>query len=585
MTKVLLKVSAVVVDDVNITFYDDMGKPHVIPQTDPRGVAAYQAFIDGRKRGEKVVSIEWTKAAYGYGVLSDRKPNPLLKFFRARLSDVKRIFGSSEEATDIAEAERRIREISAKLHATSQSSPELPIREIKDPSPLAKDETIIAVTPEGLVPGVENLTDQYQAAEEGKASNTGPDNLLIRLSKVSSTRGHSAMEALTFLKKLDLSFLDDGSFLAYKRLRQVSEGLFVDPYSGKVFQRLGDTVCMDESLIDPSRRTACSTGLHVGSRHYMGGFYSSVPGSATFLILVQPEDVIAVPYSEQSKMRVSKYVLLANLNEKAHNLVNKNKPVDECDSTIDLIAQIVAGARPPMLGEVRISGPNGSNLTYTVNGHELPTNTSYDDAMAAAKSEAVLPSRDVTPVRTIREEKQGSAESLQPKRVYDPKARVDLNEAKNQKLRDDAAQFYARMTDKDNTDADRRDAAKELKTLQEKNKVSWAFLNLPALTSREIEDIFFITEPKKAPVKKPAPAKKKVPEQKATPKPQPAAGSSRQEQASTHWKAATSTSLSALQRKEAAQRLRELKRKAKVSWETLGLDKAKTEATLKKLLD
>lgn len=521
MTDNTVVVAAMVIDNGIITFYKLDGTPLVITQGDPRGLSMYNQYVEQRQKGKDQITLHLEPEDPSASYLTSKKRNPLIKFFKAKIKDVLNIFGQ-DQVLDTEEAEashqeaiKRVQAIAARLHKnpeTSAADDELPVRLVEAQEPLKEDETIIAVTDQGIVPGIENLSDQFAAGEEDSAPAEGPDNLIMRVAAFSAQRGHTGNELMHFVKGIDLPILLDGSYLAYKRLLHIGNGVYVDPHSKKVHQRIGDIVQMDESLVDKSRRKACSQGLHIGTRHYMGGFHSTNPDSGTMLVLVMPEDTIAVPLNERSKARVMRYLLLADLSNKAHNLVNEGKRMDDCHDTMGVVAQIVAGARPQMLGVVNIGGAGGTKLTYTINGQEYPTNISLEEAKKLSTSSPVQPTSVVKKVRTIDDEAQGNQANLTPKKVRSDKHKV---------------------------------------------------------------------KPKDA-VKKAPPVKAKA--KAATGVPAPVEGQTRQDRARALWDVVMN-SKDNNHRKEAAQQLRAFKRKAKVSWTSLGLGSYNVDGVLKKLLD
>lgn len=620
MTDHKIEVVALVVANDILTFYKTDGSAFTITQGDPRGRRLFDEFNAQRKLGVEIITLITGEDERTITHLNSKERNPALRFFRALKKDITKLFGgglSPEDGTDATHeaAEQRVRDVAARLFkgdpATDATKDELPVRMVHDESPLTEEETIIAVTETGIVAEVENLSDQFQAGKEGKAPSGGPDNLLIRLANMSAKRGHTGQELMGFIKGIDLPILPDGSYLAYKRLLHIGNGVYVDPHSKKVHQRIGDIVQMDEKLVDPSRRTLCSTGLHIGTRSYMGSFHAGSEGSGTMLVLVEPEDTIAVPQYAGSKARVMRYRILADLSNKAHDLVNGNKRMDDCTDTMKIVAEIVAGARPQALGVVNIGGGYGSDLTYTVKGQSIPTNTSLEQARKIAGGQAVAPSAPVKDVRTIAEDTQGNRANLQPVKVRDNASKVKPVDAKatikastptagaSERVKK-AAELYARMTDKDNTDADRRSAAEGLKAHKQKTKVSYEALALPKTAGDEVQEILtIVSQPKKAEPKpaKPAPApkqpapKKQAPQTstKVTPSgntgvPAPEKGQTRQARARALWDV-VQNSKDANHRKEAASQLRTFKKTAKVSWDALGLGKFNVEGTLAKLLD
>lgn len=607
-----IRVVTMVMDGGNITFYKEDGEPYVVTQGDPRGPSMVNFYTTQKALGDQIVEIPVSEAqAFTMKHLSESQRSPLLKFFRAPINAVKRLLGyeasgnfeRDEQAH--AEARARVAEVTKGL-MSNVGSTELPVRIISDPSPLMQDETIIAVSEDGIMPGVEHLSDQLQAEAEGKAPAFGIDNLMLRMTKIAKTRGHTAQELVHFIKKIDLPAASSGAFFAYKRLIRLENEVFVDPHSRRVHQRVGDIVQMAESLVDPSRRQECSQGIHVGSRHYMGGFHAHGDSSATCLVLIEPEDVIAVPERESSKMRVCRYLLIGELSGTAHQSVNRNKPIDPNDPTLDLVARAVAGWRPALLGVVNIGGEGGTNLTYTVQGRSISTGTPASEALKLANSQPTEATAPVTQIRTIQDDKQ-NVSSLLPQKVRKEEAKMKVADVKKQ-VEDTSRTGIAKrladlMRNADETDDVRGKAARDLLAFKKKAKVSWLALGLQGDIPKEIEEIIQITEPVVKLVPTSPPAVIKVVEPQAKPaaevkaKPEPKApvqvkvttevktqpvSETRGDKARRLWKAAESCSGSDADRRKALAELYRFKKAAKVSWEKLTLDTPKVEALLKK---
>lgn len=621
-----IDVVALVVSPDTLTFYKTDGSVYSITQGDPRGGAMSDEFFAQRKLGKEVVTLLLEEEKKTGNHLNSEKRNPLIRFFRAPLDAIRKLFSndsiSPNELTDDPDAaERRVKELAARLmksdRVVAESTDDLPLKMVHSEEPMGENETIIGVTEDGIIPHIESLNDQFKAGDEGKASSTGPDNLIIRLTKMSAKRGHTASELLKFLENIDLPVLPDGSFLAYKRLIHQGYGVYVDPHTKRVHQRIGDTVQMDESLVDTNRRQECSQGLHVGTRQYMGGFHGKAEGSGTMLVLIQPEDAIAVPLNETSKMRASRYLILADLSNKAHDLVNQNKRMDACKDTMEIVAQIVAGARPPLLGIVNIGAASGNGLEYRLNGQTPATNITLEEARNIAGTKATAPKAAVTPVRTIDETTNGNMTSLKPEKVRDKsyavkpvdakaKAQASTPAAKPAKAPKSARETEAQrlcnlINNGDRSHNDRREAAIQLKKFKKTAKVSWNALGLPGdmgdtITKLLDKPVQAESKPSKPAPKQPdskakAKADRKPEPVKTAPQPKKAtqvkasapSGGTRQDRARDMWLRMSDPV--PFKRKAAAQELRTFKSKAKVSWDALGLGKYNVEAELKKLLD
>ncbi len=119
----------------------------------------------------------------------------------------------------------------------------------------------------------------------------------------------SVNELFQFLEKNDHPITENGNFIAYKRVK----ANFMDIYSGKFDNSVGNTVEVPRNQVDEDSNRTCSHGLHVANWDYAHTqFGSSVRDTDIMLeVEVNPADVVAIPTDyNQSKMRVCKYVVL-----------------------------------------------------------------------------------------------------------------------------------------------------------------------------------------------------------------------------------------------------------------------------------
>lgn len=257
---------------------------------------------------------------------------------------------------------------------------------------LKEDEEIVAVVNGKEIPGVERIQKQMERAAYGKDAK-GFQRFMERLASVVEERGHSVDELLSFMRKGDLPIADDGTIIAYKLLYK-REDCFVDPHTKKVTQKIGSFVAMDPKLIDPDKRKECSTGLHVGRRDYMGSF----SGDTMMLIKVRPEDVIAVPYNESSKMRVAGYHIVAKLNDEGKNLIKQNLPMTKDLESAKLLGNVVAGAHIGIKENVVIGGPYGSDIRVIPvddAAEQIPISDIVERAFDDVKNPQILTPREI----------------------------------------------------------------------------------------------------------------------------------------------------------------------------------------------
>lgn len=254
----------------------------------------------------------------------------------------------------------------------------------KDGDPVeGKSTTLVAVTPEGILPNAQALVKVINHNVETGANTTAIDNLINRLVKVAKERRHSAEDFVGFVQRSDLTVAEDGSILAYKMLNynKTVDGVryFTDCHSGNVIQRVGSLVRMNTDLVDPDRNKDCSNGLHVARRGYLGSF----SGSACVLLRVLPEDAIAVPAYNRDKMRVCAYQILYELPQDDIKRVRKDQHVAEL-ATLAALQAAKEGRFPDPVEIVEITGQMGSGLKIT----QLTSNKSTAEPTTRTGEEA-----------------------------------------------------------------------------------------------------------------------------------------------------------------------------------------------------
>ena len=117
----------------------------------------------------------------------------------------------------------------------------------------------------------------------------------------------SVNELFKFLEKNDMPLFADGSFLAYKAVRED----FKDVHSGKFDNSPGMVHEMPRNQVDEDCAQHCSHGFHVGNWRYCNSFYS---GGHMLEIKVNPADVVSVPNDLDEKIRVCKYEVIGVVN-------------------------------------------------------------------------------------------------------------------------------------------------------------------------------------------------------------------------------------------------------------------------------
>jgi hypothetical protein len=128
------------------------------------------------------------------------------------------------------------------------------------------------------------------------------ENLMLNPSKRAVT------ELYGFLEKNNLPITPDGSFLAYKRIRQD----YKDCHSGTMDNSVGQVVEMERNRVDDDKDRTCSTGLHFCSRDYLAHF----GGERIVIVKINPRDVVSIPNDyNDSKGRACRYEVVDEIDK------------------------------------------------------------------------------------------------------------------------------------------------------------------------------------------------------------------------------------------------------------------------------
>ena len=120
-------------------------------------------------------------------------------------------------------------------------------------------------------------------------------------------------ELYLFLEGGDCPITEDGTFLAYKMIRDN----YRDIYTNTMDNSPGSLVSLNKPTdVNPNRGETCARGLHFASLNYVqNGSYGHVSrGHRLVVVEVDPADVISIPYDYQnSKGRAWKYTILREI--------------------------------------------------------------------------------------------------------------------------------------------------------------------------------------------------------------------------------------------------------------------------------
>lgn len=411
------RIVAAILDTHQLVLYKEDGETIEIPQGDVR----VKRIIDEvttplSTNGWADVEIGYPEEVQNHYAEFEGQTSGVVRFFRVAKKFVKNLFNPATDAEPVAPValgqvpvpgmmgtpdplppmkpiDTKAESVPEKIQdATQNQKPTLTsavdqimanAKPVTDPGFNTEDhnsveDTMIAVvtTPTGpaIIPGVENLSNQMRVASK-LGSTMGVQKFLERLGAVIDKRGHSVQELLNFMSRGDLPIADDGSIIGYKVLRSTAKnggylsesedpmpvppkGYYVDCHSGRVLQRVGSYVT--QKNVDESRRTQCSTGLHIARRAYLRGF----PGDVITLVKIAPEDVMAVPSGEPDKMRARGYHIIAEIPAEEHERLRCNQPIEGMMAK-RMLGMAIKGQHIDILEDVVIGGDKGNGLQVT----------------------------------------------------------------------------------------------------------------------------------------------------------------------------------------------------------------------------
>ncbi len=151
------------------------------------------------------------------------------------------------------------------------------------------------------------------------------DSFLLFIEKIGENPSlQSINEFLTWLDHNSFIILENGNFLGYKSVRQVTAGDFkdqrgrnvtagdfIDYWSSSFRNNIGDTNYMARSKVDPNKKKDCSNGFHISTLSYAKNFRGGVH---IVLCEVHPKDVVSVPEDcSGQKVRVCRYKVHSKL--------------------------------------------------------------------------------------------------------------------------------------------------------------------------------------------------------------------------------------------------------------------------------
>ncbi|MGL4616476.1 MAG: hypothetical protein ACRCVV_21815 [Shewanella sp.] len=519
--KPLIKVVAASVTASHITLYTKEGESLTYSQgEDIIKHIAEDVIPSIQKYGWGLVDTEYVKKVEvpTANMHAYSEKSGIVKFFSVAKKKLASFFSHGEEnslnitSSNYIKEEGDIGSIPIKSTATNEDLAELlteasTVKEVPLPSTICmsdsewekkaakadSDTTVVAIvdTPKGktVIPNADALASQIHHGM--KTCNTkGVDNLMKRLATMTQNRAHSVQDVLKFVEKGDLPLTDAGDIIIYKRLNsyisettfQVGDELITGPtfrdcHSGKVHQWEGCLVRMDDSLVDSNRKVDCSHGLHVCTKSYLGTFF----GNALIVGILRPEDIIAVPIGNVSKVRTSAYHIVAALSkEEADYVLNHDHhDVRAMPKRLKaLLGRLTKGDYAQPKYEVRLKKANADVVEHTLIDPSQKDTKAVTDSTPASTTDVVLDAalaseetkKEVLPLAKVDNvPNQSSTVSISKKIETKPtQDNAPMTKAEMQAL-------IAKKQPKDLTPED----IQALRVFKKKSKKSWKALGIP----------------------------------------------------------------------------------------------------------
>lgn len=372
-----IRVVSAVADKKQAVLYLEDGNQIILKQGDHRLGDLLDIIIPITAKGEvAVVSLE----DFSIYAAFEKKTTGMTRFFKLAKDKVKGFFGGQTDTHKAVIPEEGKAAIIAAVMGESMTEEEVmqhgePVNLTDDVGP---EEVVVAVvtTPaqpatadapavaetKKVIPGVQNLKPLIDHAVRTNSAQS-VQNFLTRCAAFIDKRQHSVDDLMRFLEKGDLPLAEDGSIIAYKMLNWMdkSKGIMKDCHSGKIPQKIGSYVCVNENLVDLNRRTECSNGLHIARRGYLSGF----SGEVCVVCKIDPEDVMVVPHNDANKVRVKGYHILGYLSDEAKTALKQGKPATGDSEALKLIHDAIKGVHVDRLERVQVNGQMGSNVVVT----------------------------------------------------------------------------------------------------------------------------------------------------------------------------------------------------------------------------
>lgn len=174
-----------------------------------------------------------------------------------------------------------------------------------------------------------------------------------------------------FLNRWGLKLSKCGFFIAYRNVvpyKTLEDGtkIYTDAHSGTTRIKIGEVVTMPREDCDSDSSNSCSRGLHCGGAGWLKKNYF---GSQGMVVLVNPQDVTAVPYIDNyGKLRTCAYLPIAKaeFDEKGDVIPFKAEDGFDCGYVTKVIYEGLMGTEQDSTYKIEIPelpGINKENIT------------------------------------------------------------------------------------------------------------------------------------------------------------------------------------------------------------------------------
>ena len=395
-----LRIVSAVADKKQVVLYLEDGSTIILKQGDHRLGDLLDVMIPITTRGEIAVVNLTDFSVYA---AFEQKSGGMTKFFKMAKDKVKGWFGGQKDTHKLHIPKEGKAALLKAVDGETLTEEEVLThgQPVGVDDAVGPDEVVVAVvtTPasetapakKAVIPGVNSIKPLLDHAV--KTNSVGVQAFLARCAQFIDKRQHSVDDLMRFLEKGDLPLAEDGSIIAYKMLNWMdkSKGIMKDCHSGKIPQKIGSYVCVNENLVDLNRRNECSNGLHIARRGYLSGF----SGEVCVLCKIDPVDVMVVPHNDPNKVRVKGYHILGVMSPEAMDELKKNKPMTGDEDALRMVYNAIKGNHIDRIERVQVNGQRGTNVVTTqikhdkTKGTEGYQHTGSDLAKAAAMDDEV----------------------------------------------------------------------------------------------------------------------------------------------------------------------------------------------------